>query len=122
MSWKHTFLFSAQVFFAALISSTPTCWNVGSSFGPNTFSRVDGYILRCGGRVRTQGCRWHPTAVRVLCPKAAPLTPAGSRACLLLLVALHTFDFTWRSTAHSEELTGIHEMLMHSFGSSANPR
>ncbi|KAK9821456.1 hypothetical protein WJX81_002199 [Elliptochloris bilobata] len=40
-----------QVFFAALISSTPSCWNVGSSFGPNTFSTVDGYILRCGGRI-----------------------------------------------------------------------
>ncbi len=41
-----------QVFFAALMSSTPKCWNVGSSFGPNTFSTVDGYVLRCGGQAR----------------------------------------------------------------------
>ena len=45
-----------QVFFAALISSTPKCWNVGSVFGPNTFSTEDGYVLRCGGQARRPVC------------------------------------------------------------------
>ncbi len=45
-----------QVFFAALLSSTPKCWNVGSVFGPNTFSTEDGYVLRCGGQARRPVC------------------------------------------------------------------
>ena len=45
-----------QVFFAALMSSTPKCWNVGSRLGPNTFSTVDGYVLRCGGQARRPAC------------------------------------------------------------------
>ena len=46
-----------QIFFAALISSTTKCWSVGSPFGPNTFSTVDGYMLRCGGQVRPRAAR-----------------------------------------------------------------
>ena len=41
----------SQIFFAALMSSTPKCWNVGSPFGTRGFNLIDNYMLRCGDQV-----------------------------------------------------------------------